>query len=231
METCETGLHPPRNRQTLQVAGQFFEVEDLSRPIDWRDLFGLAAEVCLPVRQDGDGEPAVEVEVGCGNGRFLRRAAQEHPDRLYLGIERSLRYARLARDRMAKYGIPNVRIVRADATRLLATHVKPGSVDALHVYFTDPWPKRRHAKRRLFQTPFFETMRVILRPGAPVFVKVDLFWHFEEVLCRFERSPHFRVVANGTESDPDRDLDELTGFEQKALSKKRRVFFITAERL
>jgi tRNA (guanine-N7-)-methyltransferase len=170
----------------------------------------------------------IEIEVGCGNGRYLRRAAGERPDHSFIGIERSVSYARKAQARMDKYGISNVRIVQADATRFLAEQVEPESVHALHVYFTDPWPKKRHAKRRLFQTPFLQTAHRILRPGARVHVKVDLFWYFEEILCRFEQSPWFTVTACGMEDDSDRNLLEITAFEHKALAKKGLVFTIEA---
>jgi len=175
-------------------------------------------------------EIPVEIEVGCGNGRYLRRAAGERPGHLFIGIERSLSYARKAQDRMVKYGVANVRIVRADATRFLAERIAPESVHTLHVYFTDPWPKNRHAKRRLFQTPFLETIHRILRPGGQVFIKVDLYWYFEEIFCRFEQSPWFTVAACGMETDPDRDLYEITGFEHKALVKKGAVFTLVVER-
>ncbi|MBN1868042.1 tRNA (guanosine(46)-N7)-methyltransferase TrmB [Candidatus Sumerlaeota bacterium] len=201
----------------LRPAERFFERDELPKPLDWEAEFGARAPV--------------EVEIGCGNGRFLRRAAEDRPDTLFLGIERALKYARLANERMIKYGIGNVRIVRADAARFLADRVPESSVDALHVYFTDPWPKKRHVKRRLFQTPFLDTVHRILRPGAPVWIKVDLFWYFEEILGRFERSPHFRVTANSVESDPTRDVYETTGFEQKALRMKGIVFALRAENL
>jgi tRNA (guanine-N7-)-methyltransferase len=181
--------------------------------------------ICNP-----QSEIPVEIEVGCGNGRYLRRAACERPGHLFIGIERSLSYARKAQDRMVKYGVGNVRIVRADASCFLAERIAPESVHTLHVYFTDPWPKNRHAKRRLFQTPFLETIHRILRPGGQVFIKVDLYWYFEEIFCRFEQSPWFTVAACGMETDPDRDLYEITGFEHKALVKKGAVFTLVVRR-
>jgi len=204
------------------VTPDFTEGRELRGPVAWPAFFGLAPE-------DAAGR-AVEIEVGCGNGRYLRRAAAERPGHLFVGIERSLSYARKARDRMLKYAVGNARIVRDDATRFLQEHAPENSVDGLHVYFTDPWPKAKHARRRLFQPSFFETMRRILRPGAPVFVKVDLYWYFEEILCRFEASAGFDVEANGVDTERERDLYEVTGFEQKALEKKGAVYCLRARR-
>ena len=196
----------------LQPLEKYLEMEDLGTPIDWAELFGKDAPV--------------EVEIGCGNGRFLRRAAAENPNHLFLGIERSLEYVRLARDRMMKYRIGNCRIVRADATELFAEKVADGSIDTLHVYFTDPWPKRRHGKRRIFQIPFIETVHRKLRPEGMLHIKVDLFWYFEEILARFDQSPFFEVISCGEESDRRRDRSEITGFEQKALEVKGVVYYI-----
>ena len=205
------------------VSPRVFLTEDLDSPLDTVELFALQAP------RPGIAPPPLELEIGCGNGRYIRRAAAERPEHLFLGIERSLGYARRARDRMVKYGVGNARILRADATRFLATHMPPASVHTLHVYFTDPWPKRRHAKRRLFQTPFLETVHRTLRPGGRIFVKVDLFWYFEEILCRFDASPHFRILSNGSDHDRNRDHYDITGFEQKALAKKGAIYYMVAE--
>lgn len=212
--------HPAPSISDISVAEEFIDGREIAGPVQWDRLFGLAPHEAR--------ETPLEVEVGCGNGRYLRRAADERPEHLFLGIERSLSYARKARDRMVKYAVPNVRILRDDATDFLAQKAPPASIDALHVYFTDPWPKTKHAKRRLFQDKFFATMRRTLRPGAPVYVKVDLYWYFEEILCRFEACPWFHIERNGADTNRDRDIYEVTGFEQKALEKKGAVFYLAA---
>lgn len=173
----------------------------------------------------------VEIEVGAGNGRFLARATHARPNHLFLGIERNAKFAGLARDRMVKRGIGNVRICRADATRFLAGAIEPASIEAVHIYFTDPWPKKKHVKRRLIQTPFIETLHRILRPGGLVYVKVDLLWYFEEIMGRFETSPWFRVIENGMETDTRKQDHETTAFEMKALLKKKSVYALAAENL
>jgi tRNA (guanine-N(7)-)-methyltransferase len=184
-------------------------------------------EVTEPVTPEGwfGGVRApLEVEIGCGNGRFLQRACATRPDHLFIGVERALTYARLAQERVLKYQMANVRIVRTDAVRLLTERVPENAIHTLHVYFTDPWPKRKHAKRRLFQTPFLETVHRVMRPGGMVRVKVDLFWYFEEIFGRFERSPFFRVVSTSMDTERERNVRDVTGFEDKALRRKGATF-------
>lgn len=200
-------------REQHQAYPEFLEPEALPAPLVASDLFGV--------------EAPLEVEVGCGNGRYISRAATMRPDHLFLGIERSLSYARKARDRMKKYNVGTARIVKADASRFLASHFGENSIHALHVYFTDPWPKKKHARRRLFQTPFLQTLHRILPPGGVVHIKIDLLWYFGEIFGRFETSPLFDVVTCGSETDRRREHAEITGFEQKALQNKGIVYYLT----
>lgn len=198
------------------------DYDELSTPLDLDALFALPA-----------GEAArrpLELEIGCGNGRYLRRAAAERPDHLFLGLERARKYARMAVARMQKYEVGNVRILSVDANRVLDGLIPPGRLAALHVYFTDPWPKKRHAKRRLVQPLFLERARRLLAPGAPLLIKVDLYWYFEEILARVEAAPGLRVTDNGQDARRQRDLVEITGFEQKALALRGRTFWLRAER-
>ena len=210
-------ISPPAFGDGPGATGGFLEIREMVRPVRWEDLFGA--------------EAPVEVEIGCGNGRYLRRAAGERPGHVFLGVERSLSYARRAHERKAKYAVANARVLRGDAARFLSDYAPPGSIHTLHAYFPDPWPKRRHAKRRLLQPAFLETARRALRPGGLFLLKVDIWWHFEEILCRFERSRGFEVTSNGADVDSGGDLYHLTGFEQKALSRKGVVYRMEARRV
>ena len=95
----------------------------------------------------------VEVEFGSGKGLFLIESGRRHPDRRYLGMERSLAYYRIARDRIAKSGLVNARVIRADAAEMVEL-LPAGGIEGFHAYFLDPWPKKKQRKRRLLGARF-----------------------------------------------------------------------------
>ena len=107
----------------------------------------------------------LEVEFGTGKARFLLESARLHPDRNFLGIERSLAYYRIARDRIRRSGLPNVAVLRADAAEI-AERLPPASVAGFHAYFLDPWPKKRQRKRRLLGAAFLAAAAIRARAGA-----------------------------------------------------------------
>jgi len=114
----------------------------------------------------------LEVEIGSGKARFLIESAHANPSHDFLGLERSLSYYRLCRARLARAALPNVRILRADAS-LFVTALPPRSVHAFHVYFPDPWPKKRQRKRRLLDGVFLELMADALEPGGLLRIQTD----------------------------------------------------------
>ena len=128
-------------------------------PLDWAGLFG--------------NEQPVEVELGCGKGMFLREAARLHPDVNYLGVERAGKYYRVAVSRLTKTGSTNLRLMRADGLDVLDRWIAPGSIARLHIYFPDPWPKKRHHKRRIFRPELMELAARCLIPGGEFCVATD----------------------------------------------------------
>jgi tRNA (guanine-N7-)-methyltransferase len=114
----------------------------------------------------------LEVEIGSGKARFLIEAARANPAHDFLGVERSLSYYRICRDRVIASGLPNARVVRADG-RLYAGALGESSVRAFHVYFPDPWPKRKQKKRRLLDGVTLEVLAECLEPGGFLRIATD----------------------------------------------------------
>ena len=116
----------------------------------------------------------MEIEIGSGDGSFLIAAARRAPATNFLGIERSpAKFRRLAA-RVAQLDPRRIRILRADACCVLHTIVPVASVSAYHVYFPDPWPKRRHARRRLFTRALVAVLGDGLMPGGSLFTATDV---------------------------------------------------------
>jgi tRNA (guanine-N7-)-methyltransferase len=128
----------------------------------------------------GNDRP-VEVEIGSGKGGFLIQAAARRPEHNFLGIEYVGKFAMYVADRAARRGLTNVRVLSVDAGHLFIHRVPPASIDALHVYHPDPWPKKRHHKRRLFQPAFVEAAIRALKPGGRWYIQTDHPEYFEVI--------------------------------------------------
>jgi len=120
----------------------------------------------------GEATP-FELEIGCGKGGFLLRRAQQHPEVHLLGIEWANKFFKYATDRIARWGVPNVRVMRTDAAHFVRHHLPPACLAALHVYHPDPWPKKRHHKRRLIQPAFVAAATRALVPGGRWALQTD----------------------------------------------------------
>lgn len=117
-------------------------------------------------------EAPLEIEFGSGKARFLIESGRRHPERNYLGLERSLSYYRIARERVARAALPNVRILRAQAEDIVEL-LADSSVSAFHAYFLDPWPKKKQRKRRLLRTEFFASTFPKASSGATFRIVTD----------------------------------------------------------
>src|SRR5262249_5695829 len=127
------------SRSATDVTSYVLDLATCSRPVDWGQVFG--------------NDRPVELEVGSGKGLFLVNEAMKTPGHNFLGIELAKKYAHSAAERIAKKQLTNVRILPGDARIFLAQFVPPSTLRAVHVYFPDPWWKKRHKKRRVFAEP------------------------------------------------------------------------------
>ena len=114
----------------------------------------------------------LEIEIGSGKARFLIAAARANPDHDFLGLERALAYYRVCRARLARAGLSNARILRADG-RLFVEALSRDSVRAFHIYFPDPWPKKRQKKRRLLDAVALEALASRLEAGGLLRIATD----------------------------------------------------------
>ena len=128
-----------------------------------------------------------EFEIGCGKGGFLLDRARSQPGVRLLGIEWANKYYRHCADRMARWTLTNVRVMRTDARHFVIHHLPADCIDAVYVYHPDPWPKKRHHKRRLFQPEFVEAVVRALRAGGIWLVQSDHEEYFQLIRDLMER--------------------------------------------
>ena len=128
------------------------------------------------------GRPApLHIEIGAGKGAFLLSQDKALPGDNFLGIEWARRYYRYAVDRIGRWGLTNVRIIRTDAAAFLADTVPDCCVDCFHIYFPDPWPKKRHNKRRLICPANLEHLIRCLKPAGQLRIATDHADYFEQI--------------------------------------------------
>jgi tRNA (guanine-N7-)-methyltransferase len=184
------------------------EVETLARPIVWREMFG--------------NDHPVELEIGMGKGTFLTDTAKARPGTNFFGLEYARWFWRYASDRLRRNGCTNVRTARAEAGYFIREFVGDSSLSVVHIYFPDPWPKKRHQKRRLIQAGFLEQVERILVPGGRLKLVTDhedYFRQMEEVVGA-SRLKKVEYVAG----------EVGTNFERKYIKEGRKFFGIAAER-
>ena len=136
--------------------------------VDWHAVFGRSAPRVL--------------EIGFGMGAATAEIAIARPDNDFIGVEVHPPGVGALLQRIAQHGIGNLRIVQHDAVQVLQQMVAPGSLAGVHVYFPDPWPKKRHHKRRLIQPPLVALLASRLAPGAYVHCATDWQPYAEQML-------------------------------------------------
>src|SRR5829696_2439261 len=118
----------------------------------------------------GNTHPVI-LEIGSGKGRFLITTATEHPELNLLGVEKSLHYHRVIRNRVAKRGLTNIRLINHDAFVVLKEMIPDASLAEIHIYFPDPWPRKREQKRRIIRAEALEEMkRALVEGGMGIYV-------------------------------------------------------------
>jgi tRNA (guanine-N7-)-methyltransferase len=141
----------------------------------------------------------LEVELGCGDASFLIEYAGMHPERNFIGVERLLGRIRKLDRKGRRAGLTNLCGVRIESAYFLEYLLPANSAAALHVYFPDPWPKRRHWGKRLVNERFPGIVRRALEPGGAVYLRTDDPAYFEQMTGVFAAGLSFRPVETPTE--------------------------------
>jgi len=205
---------PAQARAIAELAPRF--VIAFSRgPIDLDRAFGRIAPKVL--------------EIGFGMGEATASIAQAHPEIDYIGVEVHTPGVGSLLRRLAALGLTNVRIVRHDATEVVEHMIGERALDGVHVFFPDPWPKKRHHKRRLIQPAFVETLARRMKTGAILHVATDWEDYAQQVLAVLSAEPLLENTAPGFAPRPL--VRPLTKFEGRGLKLGHRVWDVVFRRL
>lgn len=168
-------------------------------------------------------EGPLEIEIGVGKARFTRDYALANPEICLLGIEKSLKWLKHGEIRLEKAGVKNVRLVAEYAEPFLEHFIAPASVRAFHIYFPDPWPKRRQHRRRLFQPELLARLFQCVTPSGAIHIATDHEEYFKVIQETFYEAPkdyfHFEETARGPFQ---------TNFQTKYEAEGRPIWFARA---
>lgn len=173
----------------------------------------------------------VEMEIGVGKGAFMLNRARALPERGFFGIEWANKIYLYAADRMVRWGVGNVRLMRTDASHFVRHSLKPGCLTMLHIYHPDPWPKKRHHKRRLIQPPFLAAAVNALKIGGRIAIQTDHAEYFEQIKQVLAGEPRLREVPFNVPEAGVVDGYVQTNFEIKYLKEGREIYQAAAERM
>jgi tRNA (guanine-N7-)-methyltransferase len=174
------------------------------------------------------------LEIGFGNGEVLAALAEAEPERDFIGIEVYRPGLGRLLSRVAERGLGNVRVSGDDAVELLQQRLADASLDRIMVFFPDPWPKKRHHKRRLIQAPFARLLASKIKPGGQLCLATDWQDYAEQMLAVMEATPGLRNLHPGTGGDgyaPRPDYRPLTRFEQRGRRLGHGVWDLEYERV
>jgi tRNA (guanine-N7-)-methyltransferase len=172
----------------------------------------------LDLRQLFGNDRPVILEIGSGKGRFLIGTAMERPDANLVGIEKSLHYHRVIRDRVLKRHLANVRLINHDAFLVLRDMVPDASVAELHIYFPDPWPRKKEQKRRIIRPDVLKEIRRVLADGGSAIYVTDHREYFEVAAPLIEAEFRAERRIPGPEDAP------RTNYEAKYRAEGRPIY-------
>jgi len=195
---------------TLDLSRHYRGIDQLPRPFIQTPLFAR--------------EQPLEVEVGTGKGLFLAGAAGAIPEHNFLGIEVSHKYARYAAARLARQASENAVVIGGDALPLFHDWFPTASLAAVHVYFPDPWWKKRHKKRRLLNEQFLRDVERLLAPGGSLHFWTDVDEYFQSTLELIAATTKLTGPLPVAERPAEHDLDYRTHFERRTRKSDQPVY-------
>ncbi len=182
-------------KRKKSVSG-YLTFADLQKPFDFQALFG--------------NDAPVELEIGAGRGDFLVGYCAENPGVNLAAVERKLAYLARAINKSKDRGLTNVQFLNVEVRHFLAEYCPDKSLQAVHIYFPDPWPKKRHLPRRLIQPDFVAALARKIMPGGHLYLRTDHVNYFEQMMEVMGAQSDFLPVDT-----PEHIAKHKTGFEKR----------------
>ena len=169
------------------------------------------------------------LEIGSGKGQFLLEMAKKYPDITFIGVEMNITCAGFTAKKLVENEIKNAKLVRANA-RIMTPTINDNSVEGIFLNFSDPWPKKRHAKRRLTSNSFILEYYRILKHGAKLIFKTDNLDLFNYSLEMVQSSP-FKLVEANFSYDGKAEFDACTEYEANFRELGQPIYRLILEKL
>ncbi|HEY4417250.1 MAG TPA: tRNA (guanosine(46)-N7)-methyltransferase TrmB [Verrucomicrobiae bacterium] len=168
----------------------------LTAPNSTKNLIVQLGSILEPLRlaELFPGPQSLEVELGCGDASFLAEYARRNPGKNLIGVERLLGRIQKLDRKGQRLGLTNTRGVRIESAYFLQYLLPPNSAAAIHIYFPDPWPKKKHRRHRLINDQFPALARMALAAGGTVFLRTDDLDYFQQMNEVFAAAREFEKV-------------------------------------
>jgi tRNA (guanine-N7-)-methyltransferase len=189
------------------------------------DTYGIDADLGLMGKLPATGNRGLTLEIGFGDGNTLLTLAKTNPERGFIGIDPHRPGAGRLLLRLEQEDVGNVRLVIGDAAELVPT-IDPGSLSQILVLFPDPWPKKRHHKRRLISREFLCTLGEKLQSGGSLHIATDWQEYAEEIVNALDATPILHNEAGHLAFSERPDWRPLTKYERRGLRLGHQVFDI-----
>jgi tRNA (guanine-N7-)-methyltransferase len=202
----------------FRISGGSFLPPELRNLDESMELFPDSIYKPLPLREIFQNDRPIEVDLGSGPGKFLVETAQTFPDRNYLGVERLLGRVRKTCRQALRIGLTNLRVLRLEIDYTVRYMLPRNSVWRFHLYFPDPWPKRRHQTRRVVDREFLDGICRCLIDGGELWIKTDHQEYFKKIALAAEQSHLWNAMIWAEEGYP------VTDFEEQFMAKELPIY-------
>lgn len=215
--TLRQGRLTPAQQRAMDQLFPRYGVPSGDTPLDFDTIFGRRAPRIL--------------EIGFGNGDSLAAIAQAHPGNDYLGIEVHTPGVGHLLLKIEELALTNLRVMRDDAVEVVSRRIVDDALDAVYLFFADPWPKKRHHKRRIVQEEFAQLLRRKLKIGGHFHMATDWENYAQHMLEVMHAATGFRNTSPSGDYVPRPDYRPLTKFEQRGQRLGHGVWDLIFERI